>query len=190
MSDMSLITRCVNERMESRFGEDVPVCCNVCCWYYNEDKSSNCDGYKTPYNILACSDSQIVISTEAKENDSAESDSSGDKEPSGNKFDDGKPQLSKLFMSFPDALSAVAVLHTEGAKKHGSIDNWKNVPGGYERYTDSLLRHVMESASGSDYDDDAPGFLHDINVLWNALTRLQLMLEGSDIQLRKDTTEE
>lgn len=92
----------------------------------------------------------------------------------GAKLDDGKPDTSLLLL-FPKALLAVAEVGTFGAKKY-SRGGWQFVANGFTRYTAALLRHLFKS-SYEDYDDDS-GLLHDAQVAWNALARLELRLRG------------
>ena len=93
----------------------------------------------------------------------------------GAKLDAGKVMAS-LLLDFNKALLAVAEVGTIGAKKY-SRGGWKEVPDGYNRYTDAMLRHLF---ADSDYDDGVggTGLLHDAQVAWNALARLQYRLEG------------
>jgi hypothetical protein len=96
---------------------------------------------------------------------------------SGAKLDGGKVKAS-LLVDFNKALLAVAAVATIGAKKY-SRGGWKDVPNGYNRYTDAMLRHLL---SDSEFDDgpNGIGVLHDAQVAWNALARLQFKLEGKD----------
>lgn len=92
----------------------------------------------------------------------------------GAKLDGTKPDASLLLL-FSRALLAVAEVGTFGAKKY-SRGGWQYVADGYTRYTAALLRHLFAS-SYEDNDTDS-GLLHDAQVAWNALARLELRLRG------------
>lgn len=97
----------------------------------------------------------------------------GDK---GAKFDQGKIRVA-LLKRFGLALLAVADLTTGGAKrytKHG----WADVCDGIERYDDAMLRHVFkEMFEELDPDMNQP---HAVSEAWNALARLQLLIEQNE----------
>lgn len=102
-----------------------------------------------------------------------ESDPTGrDQHEKGAKTDNGKPQASLLLM-FGKALLAVARVGTYGALKY-TRGGWQFVPDGINRYTDAMLRHVLEEHY-NEYDSDLP-VLHAAQTAWNALARLELML--------------
>lgn len=108
--------------------------------------------------------------------DAQEADPTGRKASDpGAKLDDGKIMTS-LLLDFNKAILAVAEVATIGAKKY-SRGGWREVPDGYNRYTDAMLRHLF---ADGDYDDGKGGtnLLHDAQVAWNALARLQLRLSN------------
>lgn len=92
----------------------------------------------------------------------------------GAKLDSGKIMMS-LLLDFDDAIRVVAEVATIGAKKY-SRGGWKTVPDGYNRYTDAMLRHLF---TNDEYDDGkgGTGLLHDAQVAWNALARLQYKIK-------------
>jgi hypothetical protein len=90
----------------------------------------------------------------------------------GAKTDEGKPQCSLLLL-FGKALREVAKVGTFGAIKY-TRGGWQNVPDGINRYTDAMLRHLLEEQYEK-YDRDLP-VLHAAQTAWNALARLELML--------------
>lgn len=94
----------------------------------------------------------------------------------GAKLDDGKPDASLLLM-FGKALTEVAQVGTFGAKKY-TRGGWRTVPNGFDRYTAALVRHML--AEDHEADDDDSGLLHAAHAAWNALARLQLLLEESE----------
>ena len=54
-------------------------------------------------------------------------------------------------------------------------NGWMSVPGGVERYTDAMYRHLMKEAQGELIDPDS-GTFHAAQAAWNALARLDMML--------------
>ena len=108
---------------------------------------------------------------------SMESDPNGIKphEP-GAKLDDGKICAFRgTFDYFPRALEQVAAVSTFGANKY-SWGGWRSVPDGFERYSDAMVRHLIKERKGEAEDNDS-GLLHATHTAWNALARLELMLQ-------------
>lgn len=94
----------------------------------------------------------------------------------GAKLDAGKLAYNNhLFTYFPHALDAVCQVSEFGARKYTRM-GWASVPGGIRRYTDALSRHLMDEARGDVFDKDS-GLTHAAHLAWNALARLQLMLD-------------
>jgi hypothetical protein len=94
----------------------------------------------------------------------------------GAKLDAGKIRPGLVLGGFSRALQAVSAVGTYGARKY-SPNGWRTVPGGVERYTDAMVRHLLEEADAS--DDEESGLPHAAHVAWNALARLELMLRES-----------
>ena len=92
----------------------------------------------------------------------------------GAKDDAEKPRLGMVLMGFSKALAAVGDVGTYGAKKY-SPNGWTHVPGGYERYTDAMFRHLLDDPDG-DANDPESDLPHAAHAAWNALARLELML--------------
>lgn len=97
-----------------------------------------------------------------------------DQHTQGAKLDAGKPRLSLVLGGFARALQEVGKVGTFGAQKY-TDNGWMFVPGGAERYTDALYRHLMSEAAGEKADEQT-GLLHAAHTAWNALARLDLML--------------
>lgn len=104
----------------------------------------------------------------------------GDRDPNGvdqhapgAKLDAGKPRMFLVVGGFADALVHVAKVGTYGANKY-TDNGWREVPDGVSRYTDAMLRHLLAETHG-DFDDES-GLMHAAHAAWNALARLQLML--------------
>ena len=90
----------------------------------------------------------------------------------GAKLDDGK-LMADVLLEFSRSLRAVAEVGTYGIKKY-SRGGWYQVPDGYQRYTGAMMRHILD-AQEKDYDEDS-GLLHDAQIAWNALARLDMRL--------------
>jgi len=97
----------------------------------------------------------------------------------GSKLDANKPAiLQGVLQYFPRALLEIGRVSTIGAKKY-SWKGWESVPDGINRYGDALARHLLAGAIEGPYDVDT-GLLHDSQVAWNALARLELILKEKD----------
>ena len=79
---------------------------------------------------------------------------------------------------FPRAIQAVAAISAFGATKYAWA-GWRHVPDGLNRYTDAMVRHLIAEAEGQDVDIDS-GLLHAAHCAWNALARLELLLQEED----------
>lgn len=103
----------------------------------------------------------------------------------GAKLDQGKPSIYRGCLAyFPRAMASVAALSTAGAAKY-SWKGWESVPDGINRYSDALVRHLVEEGKGKVLDDDT-GLPHATAVAWNALARLELLLKDKEqSRLRK-----
>jgi len=96
---------------------------------------------------------------------------------SGCKNDSDKPIAGTVLQDFGNALTAVSVVGTFGAKKYAK-SNWLKVESGIERYTDAMARHFLIEAYQT-YDPES-NIIHAAHTAWNALARLELMLRAGD----------
>ena len=104
-------------------------------------------------------------------NDTAEKIAAGN-----TKFDGGKSPIYRGAVSyFPNAISAVATVSAFGASKY-SWDGWRGVDDGFNRYSDALVRHLTYEGQGEVLDPDS-GLLHAAHIAWNALARLELLIQ-------------
>lgn len=105
----------------------------------------------------------------------------------GKKFDGGKSPLTQGCLSyFPSALQAVAIVSEYGKDKYETTfaeRHWYYVPGAVERYADGLSRHIVKETLEGLHDDES-GLLHAAHAAWNALARLELLLENEGVALR------
>lgn len=93
----------------------------------------------------------------------------------GVKHDSDKIRVGLMMGDFSSALFAVSAVSTFGAKKY-TAHGWLTVPDGFDRYTDAMMRHLlMEQNEPLDHESQ---LLHAAHVAWNALARLELILNG------------
>lgn len=105
----------------------------------------------------------------------------------GAKLDHGKSPVMRGFLQyFPRAVLAVAGLSLYGANKY-SWAGWRSVPDGVGRYGDAIGRHSVKEAIEGLYDLEVKNdprypadILHATAVAWNALARLELLLEEQE----------
>lgn len=105
----------------------------------------------------------------------------------GAKLDkDKSPVFDGVLQYFPRALKAVADLSNWGATRY-TWEGWRSVPDGFRRYSNALGRHVLNEKIEGPWDLDAlndPKYpaeiLHATQVAWNALARLELLLNEMD----------
>ena len=95
------------------------------------------------------------------------------------KYDAGKsPIWQGVFAYFPSALKAVADISGFGAKKY-SWGGWKNSASikDIARFENALGRHLVNEHADGMYDPES-GLLHAAHAAWNALAKLELLLDG------------
>jgi hypothetical protein len=107
-----------------------------------------------------------------------------DQHEKGAKLDLGKsPIFDGVLQYFPRALTKVADLSLWGATRY-TWDGWRSVPNGFKRYSNAVGRHILKEKTEGLYDLDAKNdpkhpseILHATQVAWNALARLELLVE-------------
>jgi hypothetical protein len=97
---------------------------------------------------------------------------------SGAKLDACKNRLGLVLCGFARALQEVGHVGTLGAAKY-TDNGWTAVPAGIERYTDAMLRHLLQEARGELHDSDSK-LLHAAHLAWNALARLDLIVREQE----------
>lgn len=103
--------------------------------------------------------------------------------PGAVKYDAGKSPIYRGGLGyFPRAISHVAAVSAFGATKY-AWEGWRYVDDGLNRYSDAMVRHLAAEAEGQIVDSDS-GLLHAAHCAWNALARLELILQD------KRTTDE
>lgn len=91
---------------------------------------------------------------------------------SGAKLDAGKARVGLVVKGFSRALQEVSKVGTFGANKY-TDNGWKDVKNGKERYTDAMFRHLLEDDNSVDPESK---LLHAAHAAWNALARLEFIL--------------
>ena len=83
----------------------------------------------------------------------------------GTKYDGGKPRIGEMLQDFAEPLYEVTKAWEYGAQKYEER-NWRKVDDGERRYTNALLRHLLEEETTP--VDDESHLLHASHVAWNA----------------------
>lgn len=92
------------------------------------------------------------------------------------------PMWQGVFAYFCRALLAIASISKFGSVKHneGKFPTaWKKYPE--TTYADALGRHLMAEGKDGLYDPES-GMLHAAHAAWNALARLELLLESNPLE--------
>jgi hypothetical protein len=87
------------------------------------------------------------------------------------------PVWQGVFAYFSNALHAVGSISKMGAAKHNEgkmPTKWRDYPAYV--YADALARHILVENSGDLYDSES-NMLHAGHEAWNALARLEKLLE-------------
>lgn len=87
------------------------------------------------------------------------------------------PAWQGVIAYFSRALDAVGAISKMGCVKHNKgvmPTKWRAYP--VETYSDALARHIMEEGKGYLYDSESH-MLHAGHAAWNALARLEKLLE-------------
>lgn len=93
------------------------------------------------------------------------------------KQDENKIHAALPLQDFPKALKAVARVGQFGNQKYDP-HSWRKVPDNIERYTQAMIRHLLEDMNGNKVDDES-GLLHYAHFVWCALATLELRLSQS-----------
>lgn len=113
------------------------------------------------------------------------------------KLDEGKlPVMRGVFLRFPRSMYELAKVSQVGTTKYAvPIDdqNYKDVPDGLGRYTDALGRHLLDEAingpvnveRGGALPEDGVELLHAAQAAWDALARLEILLEKREASLKQ-----
>ena len=106
-------------------------------------------------------------------------------EGKGKKFDDDKaPVVQGCFHYFPRALQAVTHLSKYGLEKYDLEYDDKNfMKLDPDRIMNAIGRHLMQEAIDGMYDEES-NHLHAIAVAWEALARLEILLDSGLPQVK------
>ena len=100
----------------------------------------------------------------------------------GVKLDAGKSPVRRgLLEYFPRACLAVASISDFGARKY-AWGGWRSVEGAVDRYGDAEVRHICYAAIQGPLDSESE-MLHAAHEAWNALARLEKIIEENENQL-------
>jgi hypothetical protein len=97
----------------------------------------------------------------------------------GTKYDDGKPRLAEMVIDFKEPLLELCKVWEFGANKY-SKSNWKLVDNGKDRYTNAMLRHLVQEDDC--LVDDESKLLHASHIAFNALARLYFIIQQNKIK--------
>lgn len=97
----------------------------------------------------------------------------------GAKYDEGKPRLAEMIIDFKEPLLELCKVWEFGANKY-SKSNWKQVANGRDRYTNAMLRHLVQEDDNP--ADDESGLLHASHIAFNALARLYFILQERQLK--------
>ena len=91
-----------------------------------------------------------------------------------------KIKLLKYFLrKFPRAIEAIARVAEAGDIKHnGTVRSFLAVNNGYQEYSESMVRHLLDEIVEGPVDLEGGG-LHAAKIAWGALSRLEIQLEGT-----------
>lgn len=87
------------------------------------------------------------------------------------------PVWQGVLQYFPKALMAIGDVSRFGARKHNAgvmPTEWRRFPAPV--YSDSLIRHLLAESQGEIFDPES-GLPHAAHAAWNALARLEKMLD-------------
>lgn len=135
-----------------------------------------------PLNLNTTTQSSWVFSTM-----NIEQDPNGvNSHTPGAKLDAGKPRPALVMRGFARALKEVVKIGTFGAKKY-TDNGWEQVPNGYERYSDAMMRHWLDEATGEKLDPQSE-LMHAAHFAWNALATLELLVRKQEAEAKADQT--
>ena len=103
----------------------------------------------------------------------------------GQKNNNYKLPMSKLFIQFPDALQAIVLASCYGHNKYPQDIDWlnfKRVEGGSQNYKDAEIRHYL----GGENDEES-GLPEIYHQLWNKIAECQLWIEENNIDIKKES---
>lgn len=93
----------------------------------------------------------------------------GGKMEDGIKHDNNKPRLGEMVCDFKLPMLELCKVWEFGANKY-SKSNWKGLKDGTDRYTNAMIRHLVDEVD--DLYDKESGYLHAAHIAFNALARL------------------
>jgi len=101
----------------------------------------------------------------------------------GAKEQEGKPRAALVLGDFANALLEVSKVGTFGAYKY-SEHGWTVTPDGVNKYDDAMLRHWLYEHAGHTHDSQTH-LLHAAHTAWNALARLEFLIQEQNALPKK-----
>lgn len=99
-------------------------------------------------------------------------------------LDEGKlPVWSAVVGWFPRAIREVARTSAYGNanRPHQALDEKLfSLPGGYTKFTDSLVRHLLDEQIEGEINHSDGELYHASQVAWNALVRLEILMREKE----------
>lgn len=112
-------------------------------------------------------------------------------EQKGEKHNNYKLPMSKLFKQFPRALQAVVLTSCYGHDKYKNSDqdwmNFSRVKGGNESYFDADIRHQLDREIYG--EDDESGLPHVFHEAFDKLAKCELWIKENNIDIKKYSEE-
>lgn len=109
------------------------------------------------------------------------------KQLEGQKFNETKLPMSKLFIQFPRALQAIVLASCYGNSKYPNDIDWKNferVEGGSTSYLDAQIRHKLDEQIYGQ-DDSESELFHIFHELWNKMAECELFIRENNIDIKE-----
>ena len=103
----------------------------------------------------------------------------------GIKYDSNKPRLAEMIIDFKEPLLQLCKVWEFGANKYEK-SNWKLIDNGKDRYTNAMLRHLVQEEDFL-FDDESK-LLHASHIAFNALARLYFIVQ--ELKMNKPHMEE
>jgi hypothetical protein len=102
------------------------------------------------------------------------------------KFDADKiPVYEGFDRYFPRAKLCLAMVSEYGFRKYGSWGGWKKLLDGIVRYTSAKSRHSIYQEIEGAYDAGDSGLPHAAHEAWNAMAKLEMLLEQGEIDIMR-----
>ena len=92
----------------------------------------------------------------------------------GIKYDTEKLRMAEMITDFAPELEELCKIWTFGVNKYGK-GNWKLLKNGKERFSNALIRHLIEESK--DLYDKETKLIHAAHIAFNAIARLHYVIK-------------